>query len=1055
MSVDVLPREIAELPVEIALGRNREDKNFRTLKGVFGHLFEEGAPLSDFVEGEKDGLCLLQGALIGGQRIAKNVTKNYLMMFDHDTGETLDEIYEKIQRSGLFAVLWTTYNHMQPETLVAEDALLKWLRKNGHKSDVISSTQVVDFLIETKKIKPDVFAGELKLERVHVEGGMKYRLTHAPMPRVRSMFVLKEPFDFAKRGGSQTAAILEWKERYAGLAGVLGVSWDRSCVDPSRLMYAPRVAHLADIDRLGHDILVVKGGLLDIDAVPRAETEPRAGVNRREDAAPPDLAAALKGDEPEYDGRRFQTPGLLKFLRDHAHDFEAAEWLVASYPEDVRHDYGSKIEFRCPNEDNHSEQKADDRGFAVWNASESASGFHMGCQHNTCKEASKGGDRAWYLDLLCQYYGASVEDLEAFCPEIEAHAQEEQSIVDELAKQIQVLSEQTSGKELDGVLREIAKRPVCLETQDLVDKLIEKTGKKRGPIEKALAAFRKLVGGSSDGPGDGDSSRPTHDSIPPENPAHANTIWEHWTHRQKNECAVARFMAENEKNPIVFQRKADNSIARVINGSGRVTIDPMDKDKWSYELDQHMVFKRLSRDGDELVVAPFPSVVTALNAGRDRHFPVLDRVISVPVFSPDGSLRWEKGYDPGLQHYINPPEDLKIRSVPDVITDEDVEEAVGWFCEAVRDFPFSDAFDGNDALPQYQEALGEDGWPVPNWERGKSSRVNAWAMMLQPIVRGMIDGPCPAYHIDKSAPGTGAGYLANVGYMIIEGTAAEPQPMAQNDEELRKMITASLIGGAHMIFLDNINHKVASGHLAAALTAGVWKDRILGESTITAVPNSATWVLAGNNLQFSNELMRRNVPIRLDANVANPTLDRPMEQFKHDLTVWLKENRANLLWSCHILGLNWIQKGRPTNTKKHVHSFDAWSRVMGGIFDAAGIEGFLDNIPNYIGTRDEDRSALDEMMVYLWNTFQETPATPKEIYDACLTVGTSLNGHGSFGFAIPINGHDEHGKITSLGKALRTFAEGRTFTLDADAKLKGKFVRAHRGNPVKYRFLII
>jgi hypothetical protein len=1042
-----LPREIADRPVEIALGRNREDKNFRTLKGTFKQLFEDRAPLSYFVEGEKDGLCLLQGALIGGQRIARNVTKNYLMMFDHDTGETIDEIEAKIADKGLFAVLWTTYNHMQAETLVAEDALLKWLRKNGHKSDNISASKVAEFLQETKKVKPEVFSGDLKLDRIHVEGGMKYRLKHAPMPRVRSMFLLNEPFDFGARGSSQVAAIQEWKERYAGLASMLGVSWDRSCVDPSRLMYVPRVAPGTDLEALGHEIVIIPGKLLDIDAVPRLETEPRAGLDRRQSAVPPDLAAALKGEEPAtHDRRTFQTDGLLNFLKDHAHDFEAAEWLLASFPEDVRSGSAGKIEFRCPNEDNHSEQKADDRAFMVADASLSESGFHMGCLHNTCIEASKK-DRAWYLDLLCQNYGVGVEELLEYCPEVEAKAVEQQNITDDLASKIAVLTSDTTGAELNVILKELAKRPADMVADDMVSAITNKTGRSRGRVEKTLSEFRKTVEVQIGG-----DNTQRESVTPPEDPAQANTIWEHWTHAEKNRCAAGRFMAKNEADPIVFQRKADNTIVRVINGSGRVTIDPMDKDKWSYELDQHMAFKRVTRDGDEIAVAPFPSVITHMNAGRDRHLPVLDRVISVPVFAPDGTLRWEKGYDPGLQHFINP--NLTVREVPDVVTEEHIDEAITWILEAIRDFPFSDAFDGNDNLPQYTDEM-VDGFPEPNYARGKSSRVNFMALMLQPIVRGLIDGPCPAYHIDKSAPGTGAGYLANVAYMVIEGTTAEAQPMSNNDEELRKTITASLIGGAHMIFLDNINHKVASGHLAAALTAGVWKDRILGESHIVAVPNSATWVLAGNNLQFSNELMRRNVPIRIDANVANPTLDRPMSAFKHDLSPWLKDNRANLLWACHVLGLNWIQKGRPQNVNKHVHSFDAWSRVMGGIFEAAGIEGFLDNVHDYLRTRDEDRSALDEMMVYLWNTFKETPASAKEIYDACLTTAQTLNGHGNFGFAIPINGHDEHGKITSLGKSLRTHAEGRTFILDPETGLKGKFVRAYRGNPVKYRFLVL
>lgn len=1042
MSLDVLPREIAEREIAVALGRHREDKNFRTLIGTFGQLFEPGAPLADFTAGEKDGLCILQGALVGGQRIAKNVTKNYLMMFDHDTGELIEEIEAKIGAANLFAVLWTTYNHMQPETLITEDAFLKWLRKNGKtisSKEVELSNQAAQYLQDDKKVKPEIFT-DLKIERIHVEGGIKYKLHHKPMPRVRSMFLLAEPFDFAQRGGSQTAAIQEWKERYAGLAAMLGVSWDRSCCDPSRLMYTPRVASLAQIEALGHEIVIIPGKTLDIEAVPRLETEPRAGVSRPHGGVPPvsagDLKAALTGEAGEGGDRRaFKTDGLLAFLKAHAHDFEAATWLRTFAPEDVRADHGDKIEFRCPNEDGHSEQKADDRAFMAVDASMSQSGFHMGCLHNTCIEASKK-DRAWYLDLLCQNYGVTVEELLDYCPEIEADARAEELHRDELAEKIATLTPETSGAELDVILKELAKRPADSVTDDMVTTIVAKTKRSRTRIEKILTTFRSVVKAQN---GDDDNT-PRESVVPPEDPAQANTIWEHWTHGEKNRCAVGRFVSENDKNPIVFQRKTDNSIARVVNGSGRVTIDVMDKDKWAFELDQHMVFKKVTRDGDEMTVSPFPGVITALHAGRDREFPVLDRVISVPVFAPDGTLRWTKGYDPGLQHYINP--NLTVRQVPDAVTDADIDEAIAWILEAIRDFPFSDAFDGNDHEPLYTDELDADGWRLPNYNRGKSSRVNFIALMLQPIVRGLIDGPCPAYHIDKSAPGTGAGYLTNVAYMVIEGTTAEAQPMSSNDEELRKAITSSLIGGSHMIFLDNINHKVASGHLAAALTAGVWKDRLLGESRIVTVPNSATWVLAGNNLQFSHELMRRNVPIRLDANVPNPTLDRGAETFKHELAPWLRENRANLLWACHVLGLNWIQSGRKKGTQRRVQSFDEWSNVMGGIFDAAGIEGFLENVPAYLSERDEEIDVITDFAAHLYKTFEQQRMTVREMYEK------STNAFGKLDFDLPITGNNEHAMITSLGKLIYHTMSGRTFRLAPD--VTGKLVKVRQNNPSAY-----
>jgi hypothetical protein len=1037
----MLPPEIARREVEIALGRNREDKNFRTLKGVLGQLFETGAPLAGFTEGEKDGLCILQGALVGGQRLAKNSTRNYTMMFDHDTGESVNEIKGKIEEAGLFAVLWTTYSHMQAETTIAEDALLKWVKKSGRapgKDGTITAAQAADFLKETKKVKPEIFDVPLTLTRQHVEGGMKYKLTHAPMPRVRSMFVLDKPFDFAQRGGSQMAAIQEWKERYAGLANMLGLTWDRSCIDPSRLMYTPRVPPGTKLAELGHVILPIPGKLLDIDKVPR-HAEERTGKPRDTD----DLKAAL-GGEGEAPREPFKTPGLLAFLRDHARDFEAATMLRSLFPEDVRHDYGDKIEFRCPWEDYHTEQKAGDRGFAVWDASMREGGFDARCQHNTCKEASKG-DRAWFLDRLCEHYDLDVETLKEYCPSEEARAEEKKEETDALTAAIEKLTPKSTRDEINAVLKELAKIEDVMTLDDMITLIVEKTKRTKGVIKEAIETFRKAGYG---GGGDGDNNTPPPQRHPPpDDPADATVIWDSWTHAQKNNCACARFMDQNNKNPVVYQKKTDNSTIRIVNGSGRVTLENMDREKWAYELEHHMVFKKVTRQGDELILGAFDKVTQHMNSGRDRGFPVLDRIINVPVFSPDGTLRTEKGYDKGLQHFINIDPDLKIPDVPDVVSEADVAEATYWFLEAILDFPFSDTFDGSDMLPQYTDKLDDEMWHRPNLERGRSSRTNFMALMIQPIVRGMIDGPCPCYHIDKSAPGTGAGYLANVSHIMMEGTTAEPQPMSDQNEEVRKSITASLLGGSPMIFLDNINHKVASGHLAAALTAGVWKDRILGESRIVAVPNTATWIIAGNNLQFSHELMRRNVPIRIDANVPNPTQDRCAQDFKYDLTPWLKDHRTKLLWSAYVLGRNWIQKGKPSG-KKRIHSFDAWSNVMGGIFEAANIPGFLENIPNYLGNRDEDAGSFEEFARHLYETFKENPMTIGKMYELSLNPMTNR-----FNFELPLAGNTDHAQITALGKLVHAMMSGHTFRLTDDG-LTGKLIKTRERNPAMYRWVL-
>ena len=114
----------------------------------------------------------------------------------------------------------------------------------------------------------------------------------------------------------------------------------------------------------------------------------------------------------------FVTPGLLKFLKEHGSDFEAAQFMEDNEPESVRRRQNDdRLDFKCPNEDDsHSVPRPDDTAFCVENASARDNGFWMHCMHAGCIDAS-GGDRAWFLDKACQNYGIRhADELLEWCP---------------------------------------------------------------------------------------------------------------------------------------------------------------------------------------------------------------------------------------------------------------------------------------------------------------------------------------------------------------------------------------------------------------------------------------------------------------------------------------------------------------------------------------------------------------------------------------------------------------------------------------------------------------
>ena len=91
--------------------------------------------------------------------------------------------------------------------------------------------------------------------------------------------------------------------------------------------------------------------------------------------------------------------------------------------------------------------------------------------------------------------------------------------------------------------------------------------------------------------------------------------------------------------------------------------------------------------------------------------------------------------------------------------------------------------------------------------------------------------------------------------------------------------------------------------------------------------------------EFSNEMARRLVRIRLDANVERPW---QRSDFRHPDPDDLGARAPG--WSTpHALpGVD--RRGRPRGTRT-IGSYENWAQVLGGVLEVAGIDGFLGNGP--------------------------------------------------------------------------------------------------------------
>ena len=251
--------------------------------------------------------------------------------------------------------------------------------------------------------------------------------------------------------------------------------------------------------------------------------------------------------------------------------------------------------------------------------------------------------------------------------------------------------------------------------------------------------------------------------------------------------------------------------------------------------------------------------------------------------------------------------------------------------------------------------------------------------------------------------------------LLLDGLLGD-FPFTGDDEEWRKRLTAKLRQIPSIVLIDNLRRRLDAAPLAAALTAPYWEDRILGKSETVRFPIRCVWIATGNNPQFSNELARRLVRIRLDAHVDQPWR---REDFRHaDLLTWTRTSRAALVAACLTLGRAWVAAGRPRHDGI-LGSFEAWAAIMGGILDAAGVPGFLANLDEMYEAADAEGAVWRAFVAAWWERHGTAEVGTAELHEIAIACEPPL----------PLGDGGERSQRTRLGRALgrlrdRVFAIG-------------------------------
>ena len=360
------------------------------------------------------------------------------------------------------------------------------------------------------------------------------------------------------------------------------------------------------------------------------------------------------------------------------------------------------------------------------------------------------------------------------------------------------------------------------------------------------------------------------------------------------------------------------------------------------------------------------------------QLPPVTRIVRTPVFAPDGTLLVTKGYHPAGRVVIYPPPG--IPPVPQTPDRQTIASAVALIDEMIADFPFCNGAD----------------------------RAHAFALLLLPFVRDLIDGPTPLHLIEAPTPGTGKGLLATVLLLPATGGDLGTTTQGRDEDEWRKRLTTWLRECREAVLIDNVT-VLDSGALSAALTAWpLWSDRLLGTLQPLSLPIRCAWVATGNNPTLSMEIARRCIRIRVDAKQDRP-YQRAPESFRHpDLRMWAQSHRDGLIAAALTLAQGWIADGQPRPSARPLGGYEHWSYVIGGILEHAGVQGFLDNLDELYERADTEGAAWRRFVAAWWERYQDAPVSVSELFSIAEAMDDFDLGRGK----------TERAQKTVLGKSL-------------------------------------
>lgn len=438
-------------------------------------------------------------------------------------------------------------------------------------------------------------------------------------------------------------------------------------------------------------------------------------------------------------------------------------------------------------------------------------------------------------------------------------------------------------------------------------------------------------------------------------------------------------------------QKAGRLVCVESEDDGRVKLVAVSASRMREMLSESSRWLKLDKKGtDYQSVDPPEKLAEAMVArGSWDHIRPLRAVTAFPILSAKGSLCTKVGYVPDAKAYHAGKCPVEV---PDSPTPEDAKDAINILFDIVCDFPFAD-----------------------------EAHRSAWlAALLSPLSRFAHDGNIPLVVLQANTRRAGKTKLVEIISQIVNGRAPAVTTHTKNEEEERKRITSTLLGGPSIVLIDNVVSTFGGQNINALITSREHGDRNLGKLEMLELENTATWFVTGNNMLLAPDVAQRSLHVRLQSDEEKP---QKRSGFKYpDLIETVKERRAELLGAALTILKSYIAAGKPDMALPAWGSFEEWSRLVRGAIVWCGL-------PDPALTREELEDECDAQMplehglIEGWDELlilkgKSEGMTAKEVLDflggtndACPTLRAALGEIAEHGKPLP--------NVNKLGARLR------------------------------------